>query len=221
MRTSWILMLLCVLFLSGCIEEKIARRTAGDRALVDATATRLSNGQVCCVTYRSMPFNRFVPGVRQAVSLDASSPIYDFAFGKSRFVAYSLPPVNPGDELVVGAVDLYSGSSARPRFHPAIVFLSGTYEPLPGQPKINLNDHFVGWSTEGHAAHIPLTPEFSNARYVIIAADPGFIGSSFVQRKHSTTMPAGGAFVSMSIPEQEFPYGYEGKGFLEIRHASR
>jgi hypothetical protein len=221
MRISRILIVLSVLLLSGCIEEKIAKRTAGDRALVDATASRLSDGVICCASYGSMQFNQFVPGVRQPVSLDESSPIYNFAFGKSRFVAYSLPSINPGDELVVGAIDLYSGSSARPRFRPAIIFLSGAYEPLPEQPNVDLNDHFMGWSTEGHAAHIPLTPRFSTARYVIVAADPNFIGSSFVEKKHSTMMPAGGAFVSMTVPEQEFPYGYEGKGFLEVRRTSR
>jgi hypothetical protein len=221
MKTPGMLVLLATALLSGCIEEKIARRAAADHTLADATASRLSHGRVCCASYRAMPFNRFVPGMRQPVSLDASSPIYDFTFGRSRFVAYTLPALGAGDELVVGATELYSGSSARPRFRPAVIFLSETYEPLPVQPYLALNDHFMGWSTEGHAAHIPLTPGYSAARYVIIAADPGFIGSSYIEKRHSTTMPAGGAYISMSIPEQQFPYGYEGKGFLEIRHASR
>ena len=220
MRMLAILIGLSALLLSGCIEEKIAKRTAADRVLVDATASRLLNGKSCCASYRAMQFNQFMPG-RHPISLDASSPIYTFAFGKSRFVAYSLPPMNPGDELIVGAIDLYSGSSARPRFWPTVLFLSDAFELLPNQPHVNLDDHFTGWSTEGHAAHIRLTPEYSEASYVIIAADPTFIGKSYVDRKHSMMIPAGAAFVSMSIPEQEFPYGYEGKGFIEIKHTSR
>lgn len=40
------------------------------------------------------------------------------------------------------------------------------------------------------------------------------------QQRQSRMSSAGGALVPVSVPEQRFPYGYEGKAFIEIKRAS-
>jgi len=209
----------CVL-LSGCMgpmDEVLARHEAERQSLAQQTAQRLATGAVCCTSYRQMNFIPLALGPEREIVLSEASPIFAFPFGKTRFEALELPPLESSDMLVVKAVELISGPDAKPIFRPALVLLDEAFQPIEPAPLLTFKDHFNGWSIEGHVETIAIGVNYARARYIVVAADPAFSGQSYVRHAHSSTMPAGGnVYVPMSSPQQLYPYGYEGRALISI-----
>ncbi|MEJ7808770.1 MAG: hypothetical protein WKG03_22970 [Telluria sp.] len=206
--------LIYLLLLTGCIEGKIVRQSQENQILVGDIKARLKNATSCCVDYSKFSYGDIQSKKRHEVVLGASSSVYDFPFGKSRFQAYSLPRIEHGDSIVVTAIELYSGSKAKAIFRPRAFFVDKNYMPLAQQPTMAFDKFHMGATTEGHNSRIDLYPDYSEAKYLIIAADPSFVGGNYTDRAGTRVIPAGGALIGMSIPERKFPYGYEGKGFV-------
>jgi len=213
--------LLCLLLLTGCIEEKILRQSQENHILVENTKARLKNATSCCVDYSKFSYNDIRSKNRHEVNLVASSSVFEFPFGTSRVQAYSLPRIEQGDVLVVTAIEVHSGSKAKAIFRPRAFFVDKNYMPLAQQPTLLLNKFHMGATTEGHSSRIDLYPDYLEAKYLIIAADPSFVGDSFTDKGGTRVIPAGVALIGMSIPERQFPYGYEGKGFVSYETSRR
>lgn len=201
----------------GPMDEVLARHEAERQALAYQTTQRVANGTVCCTSYREMRFTPLALGSEHEIILSDVSPMFAFPFGKTRFEAFALPPLESGDTLVVKAIELISGPDAKPIFRPALVLLDEAFQPIQPSPSLAFKDHFNGWSFEGHEGAIAIDSAYARARYAIVAADPAFSNQSYVRRAHSTTMPAGGnAYVSTSVAQQRYPYGYEGRALVVI-----
>ena len=206
--------------LSGCLADVLARREVERQELVTQTAERVSSGQACCKSYQDMSFRALTPNTEQEIVLTTASPIYEFAFGKSRFDAFALPSLQIGDTLKLSAIELINGPSAKPIFRPLVLLLTEAFEPLKEQPALEFTHYFMGWSTEGHSAKVTVSADIQNAKYAVVLADPAYVGKSYIKGELSYMSSAGGALVPVSVPEQRFPYGYEGKAFIEIKRAS-
>ena len=74
----------------------------------------------------------------------------------------------------------------------------------------------VSFSQDGHTAHVPVTPELASARYLVVYADPTFIGRAFVKEDVTYLAPAGAVFVPVSAPGISVPYTYEGRALVKI-----
>jgi len=121
--------------LSGCLADVLARREVERQELVTQTAERVSSGQACCKSYQDMSFRALAPNTEQEIVLTTASPIYEFAFGKSRFDAFALPSLQIGDTLKLSAIELINGPSAKPIFRPLVLLL--TDSPLWSSPTIS------------------------------------------------------------------------------------
>ena len=85
--------------LAGCmgnLEDVLARREVEREALAKTTADRVTASASCCANYRAITFRPMPLGLEQEVVLSASSPVFDFPFGRSRFEAFELPPLTTG-----------------------------------------------------------------------------------------------------------------------------
>jgi hypothetical protein len=205
----------------GNMADVLARHEAEREALATQTAERVAAGHPCCTRYREMTFAPMRIGIEQEVVLTESSPLFDFPFGRSRFLAFELPPLEEGDALEIKAVELISGPTAKPIFRPKLILLSETFEPIEAQPALDFDDHFTAWDFEGHAARLPIDGGRSGARFLIVAADPAYAGREYLRRAHTTVIPAGGTYVSTGSPDQRFPYGYEGRSFVKLERRTR
>ena len=200
-------------FVSGCISEQISQKYDGNKSLAAATVSRLNSATVCCTSYREIRYQTLENGKRLELSLTPSSPVFDFPFGRSRFVGFQMPMAPNAIELHVTAIELQSG--VKPTFRPRALLLDRNFELIHNQPKLSFDKYYFGATTEGHTARIGILT--SLVRYVIIAADPDFIGKEHTGGGKSYAMPTGGGYVGVSIPQQRYPYGYEGKAFIAVK----
>ncbi len=209
------------LLVSGCMAEKLARRAAFRDAQAEQTAQRVAEGSACCSTYGELVYTPLEAGNEFEVVLRKGSPLFDFPFGRSRLKALALPPLSSGDALRVSAVELVSGD--KPIFRPVVILLSERHEPI-GEPIIPVyDDRFMKWSSEGHAATIALDGALAGARYLIVAADPAYVGKSFVREAATSIMPVAGTTIFLPIhrEEMQYAYGYEGLAYVTVGRRRR
>ena len=204
--------LVCLL-VAGCISEKVARKYDANKSLAAETISRLNSEITCCTSYREIKYQPLESNKRLELLLNPSTPVFDFPFGKSRFLGFQIPTASNVVEVLITAIEMQSG--AKPVFRPRVLLLNSSFELIQDQPQLKFDKYFFGATTEGHIARI--TVQTSQVRYVIITADPDFIGKEYADGGKSYLAPAGGAYVGISVPAQSYPYGYEGKGFIAVK----
>ncbi|RQM72271.1 transcriptional regulator [Aeromonas jandaei] len=125
-KTKRTVVLLGTLLLGGCasLEAQLAPTKEFKAAVTDRehAMQSLEVAKTCCKDFANIPYADMAPGASQLTVIDAKSPVYVFAEGKSYFAAYRLP-THSGDLKITieGIID-------QTMFEPVVVMLDSRFQ---------------------------------------------------------------------------------------------
>lgn len=200
---------LAVLAIAGC-------------ASVESSRNALATAKVCCASLADLPFKPMQHGEPQELEIDGSSPVFEFAEGRSFFAAFMLPsaPAATSLEFMTGLNGFWLPSATV--FMPSFTFLDAAKRPIativefPITQGAKLFEPSFGSSSfwSGYVG-IP-----KDARYVVIYASARRFGQTIThsQRDSGTMFMAGN--VPIFVPGRGYvthQIPYEGTGSVKLR----
>jgi hypothetical protein len=220
MGTAWTALIVVppALAVSACaanLERVISKRLADNRAIASQSIADLNAASPCCGDYTAITAKQMKLNVKYDVVLNKASPVYEFPFGKSRFQAYEFPALQKGDEIRVYALYI-GGPSPKPLYYPAAVLLDKDYKALEHQPEWRFSHSYMGMNSQGHYASIEASTLPTSVHYIVVAADPRYVGQDYVENAYSYMAPAGPVLLNNEVPELRHPYSYEGTSMVQL-----
>ena len=118
-KTTFNILLLAGVLASSCAADKP----------VDPARSELETAAVCCERYEQFFFQPLKLGATESVTIDRSSPAFQFEGGKSYFKAFSLPAAGKSYFVIVSSyfIDKEKRSGEPYIFSPVVMLLDADY----------------------------------------------------------------------------------------------
>lgn len=190
-------------------------------ATVESTADKLASTKVCCASFAELPVRKAERDQVLEVEFDASLPAYDFAEGRSYFVALAVPQGAPATLQFTTAMNGIWLPSATVLM-PAFLFLDANRKPLgsPEQPPVQQawKPFEPSFSSSSWGGEVNVPP---GAAFVVVYA----LASRFGQTVAHTKRDSGYMFMAgatpIFVPGGSTPIvhriPYVGTGSLKVR----
>lgn len=156
------------------------------KAYVDALAAV----RPCCFDFAQMPFKKLLPGQAMTETINATSPVFDFPQGRSRFVAWELPALHPFGTVALRSVVTPSGMPGTGLlyiFSPAVMLLDEQFNIIADQHGglfFAVPASMMPPRGASLQARIPATAIRARARYLIV-----YTSRSILEGDWTTTRP--------------------------------
>jgi maltose operon periplasmic protein len=138
----------------------------------------------CCASLSRLPFQRLPLGADVSVELNESSPAFEFASGRSFFVAFELPRAN--NFLTLTVKSYYS----RDVFYPVVTLLNSNFEVARRVGPPDIRPIPANGERGRIQGTITILPE-ENERYAVIHTSDGLVGRAQVRAISPQMYPTG------------------------------
>lgn len=172
----------------------------------------VKNAKVCCSNYTELKRVRIQRGESVVFQLDQNAQIFEVGGIKTRAVIAELPALSLGEEVdLVNVTQEGVFASARLIINPYFQFLDGNFNDM-GVIVDGVSEVWGDYPNYGYHKSIEVTDDLVDAKYVLVAASPSYVGKVDREEHHSYAAPVPGTV--MVLPEdsvyEDKMYGYEG-----------